>query len=282
MRNKFIALVAAVATIAFSATASAGSLLWGNTATFGPVQLAAIDPVTGALTTEYTVMSSGNGRGMVVVGNTIYWTVVGDPHIYMSDKTTGAAMGSILTSNQSMSTIAWDGTAFWTSDYNGTNQAFRIDPVTGNNIQTITLSNAQQYMDGMEFFYDASGNARLIANRCDACGDYDIYDTNGNLIQANFINAGFAGTGIAYDGTNFYVSDIYNQRIAIYSGTTGAFISAFTYTPGFSGPYSLIEDLSFDYTITLPPTVPEPSTLVLMSTGALGLIAAARRRRKRA
>ncbi len=42
----------------------------------------------------------------------------------------GSAQGSILTTNASMSTIAWDGIALGTSDYSGTNRAFRIGAPT--------------------------------------------------------------------------------------------------------------------------------------------------------
>jgi hypothetical protein len=108
-------------------------------------------------------------------------------------------------------------------------------------------------------------------------GDYsgtNVYDTNGTLITASFITPSFASTGIAYDGTNFVVSDLSGGRIAKFNGTTGALISTTAIT-GFPGGFTpLVEDLSFDYAVTLPggiPTTPAPSGLLLTLTALLGL-----------
>jgi hypothetical protein len=68
---------------------------------------------------------------------------------------------------------------------------------------------------------------------------------------------GFAGTGIAFDGTNFYVSDIFNAKVAVYNGTTGAFIQSLTLN---NGTGFLIEDLSFDYQQVLPTPTPSGPT----------------------
>lgn len=260
------------ATAVFTGHASAYTI-YGNSASGGNNPLHTIDSVTGVESARFTGQSGGNGRGMVVVGDVMYYTVVGDAHIYEVDKNTGTALGSILTENASMSTIAFDGTYFWTADYAGSNKAFKIDPTTGLNVDTITLSNAQYYMDGLEYF-----NGKLIGNRCDACGVYDIYDLSGNLLTASFIStANGQGTGIAFDGTNFLVSDIFSSKIGIYDGTTGLLLSELSLTSG-AGSF-LIEDLSVDYATrsdtgggTTPP-IPEPETYALMlaGLGTLGL-----------
>jgi hypothetical protein len=74
-----------------------------------------VDTATGTATevSEFNPQS-GNGRGMVVVGDVMYYTETDDNHIYQIDKNTGASLGSIATENASMSTIAFDGTNFWT------------------------------------------------------------------------------------------------------------------------------------------------------------------------
>jgi hypothetical protein len=264
-----VTVAGALLSLGSLSTASAG-LIYGDSASFGNNQIHIIDGATGVETQRWTGQPSGNGRGIVVIGDTIYYTVVGDPRIYKMDLNTGVTFDSILTQNASMSTIAWDGQYFWTSDYAGTNRAFQIDPTTGLNVRTITLSNATAYMDGMEYF-----NGMLIANRSDTGFAYDIYDLNGNLLTADFITTQHASTGIAYDGTNFYVSDIYNSAIDIYDGTTGAYLSTLNLTG--AGSF-LIEDLSVDYADRpdINP-IPTPSTLVLLVTGLVLLVWVGRR-----
>lgn len=253
----------------------AATILYGNNASGRGDYVEKFDAVTGAKLAEYNP-SSGNGRGVVVVGNTIYSTVVGDPHIYKTDATTGLSLGSILTANASMSTLAWDGSHFWTSDYSGSNRGFRIDPLTGANVKTVTFGMATSYMDGMEYF-----NGNLIVNREDAGYAYDIYDTDGNLLTASFITTAYRSTGIAYDGTDFFVSDIFNSKVYQYDGATGSELGFIT----LGGPippdgYRLIEDLSVDYE-TRPDTghgVPDAgSTLAFLGLFGLALVATERR-----
>lgn len=275
--KKFSLSLIALASAGIAGNASA-YVIYGNSASFGNNPIHQIDSTTGIELQRNIGQASGNGRGVVTIGNTLYYTVVGDAHIYTMDKTTGLNTGSILTQNASMSTLAWDGSSFWTADYSGTNRAFKIDPLTGNNIATITLANAQNYMDGLEYF-----NGKLIGNRCDACGIYDIYDLDGNVLTANFITAPGSGTGIAFDGTDFLVSNIFNSSIGVYDGTTGLLKSTINLTG--NGSF-LIEDLSVDYAQREDTgggggggQVPEPASLAILGVG-LAAFAAQRRRRQ--
>ena len=213
-------------------------LIWGNSA--GSNEIAAFDTTTGALVLDYSPRR-GNGRGIVTVGNTVYYTVVGDGNIYKFNASTGAHLGSIPTGQSSLSTIAYDGANFWLSDYSGTNQVYKVSQ-TGTLLKTITLSNATGFTDGLEYF-----NGKLIANRSDGGATnptyYDVYGLNGNLLQSAFITAPHAETGIAFDGTDFLTSDIYNDRIDVWNGTTGKFIRSLS----LQKPGQLIEDLSVNY-----------------------------------
>src|SRR5438045_3137527 len=114
-----------------SLNAATTQIIYGNNASFGGDYVEKFATSDGSKLQEFHP-SAGNGRGVVVVGNTVYSTVVNDSKIYKTDATTGLPLGFIQTQNQSMSTIAWDGSTFWTTDYAGSQKGFQIDPVSGN------------------------------------------------------------------------------------------------------------------------------------------------------
>ena len=220
--------------------------LYGDSA--GSNRIDVIDKTTGALIRSCNP-AKGNGRGMVVVGSVGYFTTADTNNVYQLDINTCADLGIAfsVTGATALSTIAFDGNNFWIGDYSGTNNAYYYSP-TGTLIKTITLANCGGSCDGLEYF-----NGKLISNRGDAVGPYDVYDTNGTLLTASFIAPTFSPTGIAFDGTNFYVSNIFNASVSEYDGTTGALIQSIPFSGG-SG--FLIEDLSFDYQQVLPTPTP--------------------------
>jgi IPTL-CTERM motif len=228
-------LVTAIAFI-FSASVAA-STIWTNSA--GSNAITAVDSVTGALIKQFNP-NKGNGRGIVVVGNVVYYTVANSNNVFKLDATTGTDLGIAfsIAGTTGLSAISYNGTNFYVADYSGTKNAYLVSP-TGVLMQTIVLANCTAFCDGLEFF-----NGKLISNRGDTQnpGIYDIYDLNGTVITPAFItDTGGGGRGIAYDGTNFIVANA--TQISTYSGTTGAKIN--TITPGGTGQN--YEDLSFDF-----------------------------------
>ena len=280
MRKLTMMALAGAATFAMGPADAA--LLWGNNAG-SSVLIEAFDATTGAIVHSYTPGQSGNGRGIVVVGNTVYYTIVGDGTVYELNASTGASVGSFSSGLASLSTISYDGTNFWMADYAGTNKAFQISS-TGTLLKTISLAKASGNMDGLEYF-----NGKLIANRSDGGHVYDVYDLDGNLLSGAFItNPSLTPyvTGIAYDGTNFYSSNATEHSVSLFSGTTGALLSTLALT-GYGGIG--IEDLSVDFAGRVdtcggpgqPPCttgVPEPASMTLLGLAMLGLGVARRQR----
>lgn len=273
--------VAALMSIAVIAEAAPTSF-WADSASFGAPVLSQWDVATGALIQQITMPHGNNGRGIVNVGNILYYTDAGDNNVYAYNFVTHTDLGTAFTvaAASALSTIAYDGTNFWIGDYSGTNHAYLYTP-TGTLLKTINLPNCTGHCDGLEFF-----NGQLISNRADepTPGVYDVYDLNGNLIHSALITDPLSSTGIAFDGTNLYVDNggdfnTSSPSVAVYD-TNGNFIRKISLT-GYTGVFTG-EDLSFDYSIVIPPTTPEPSAMLLLACGLAGLGMVWLRRRQEA
>ena len=218
-----------------------------------------------------------------MVGDTVYYTLADSATVFSATLSTMTDNGPVFTvaGATGLASIAYDGTNLWIGDYSGTNNAYYYTP-SGTLLKTITLSQASPYYDGLEFF-----NGKLIANEFDGglggANSYDVYDTNGTLLQAGLIQTTQAPTaaGIAFDGTNFWIAGVFDSTLYEYD-INGAFLKSLPVTGSTS---ELFQDLSFDYSLLTPPPppppppgVPEPGTLALMS---LGLAAGVFRRRLR-
>ena len=254
--------------ISASAISYADDFLYANNASFGAPYVYKVNKTTGAIVDTYTNLSSGNGRGVVVVGDTMYYTAAESGSVYsytLSTHTNNGALFSVAGAS-ALSTIAYDGTNFIIGDYSGTNKVYFYS-TSGSLINTISLSNCTGDCDGLEYFQNKSGG-HLIENRGDAGDPYDVYSLTGSLQTPGFITPpDNTETGIAYDGTDFFTSDIVTGKIDEWN-SSGTFVKTLTLTGEPSGFTPLVEDLSADYATVLPPpppsAVPEPSTFVMI------------------
>jgi PEP-CTERM motif-containing protein len=295
-KTSFALAVGLLAFTSVSAPAHA-SVIWGNSASFGSVNLEAFDSDTGLLVAgqQFLVPNltarGDNGRGVALLGDTIYYTTANSGNIYVTNTSTHADLGILVnTGFAGIANVATDGISIYAASYQTSSGIINKYDTSGNLVGTVNVGSGFG-RDGFEVQNNpnlAGGATTFISNRGDAVSPYDVYASDGTLLVSAFINPslnafGTQQTGIAYDGNHYFVSDIFHNRLLEYDGT-GAFLRIIDLS-GITNPFTarLLEDLSaVGNTIENPPpsTVPEPGTLLLLSTSLAGIAAATRRRRR--
>src|SRR5580704_2799053 len=218
-----------------------------------------IDITTGGnVTNEYAIPGVGNGRGVIDVNNILYVTTASSGNVY-SFNTGTSALATVfnVSGSLALASITYDGTNFWIGDYTGTDKAYLYTP-GGTLLKTVNLANCTGFCDGLTFV--ALNGGELLENRFDGASglsQYDLYDTN------FFVSCLFSTQLAEFDANGHFLQFI-NMT------TTG------TTNNGGQGP--LMEGLSANFAVTIPPTVPEPASLTML---ALGLAGAGLFRRKK-
>jgi hypothetical protein len=259
---------------------AAPQFLYANNATGGVPYVYQIDPATGNVLNTYTNLQGINGRGVIDVNNILYYTTASSGNVYKYDITTQTQLGVAfnVAGASGLASITYDGTDFWIGDYSGTNHAFLYSP-TGTLLKTITLANCTGFCDGLTFFRQG-GVSYLLSNRVDGCCggtpvQYDVYDTNGNLVTSDLITAPTTSTGVGWDGSHFWTTNPFGGDMTEWSmtGVSMGTVSLSGFPPG-SPP--LVEGISFNFAQTVG--TPEPGTLIMFGSGALGLVGLLRRK----
>lgn len=272
MRFSIASAIIVGALTGMAATAAPVNTIYVNNATSGAPIITSYD-LSGNLLSSFTAPHGNNGRGIVQVGNILYYTSANTNGVYGYNTATSTDLGTVfsVTGASGLATMAYDGSNFYIGDYSGTNNVYKYSP-TGTLLATIALSQCTGFCDGLEY-----ANGKLISNRSDTGNVYDVYSLTGTLLQSAFITSpDGASTGIAYDGTNYYTSSVYSGRIQVFDN---AGVFNHTLTLGGSA-YKLGEDLSVNYAAVLP-GVPEAATWVMIIAG-FGLVGTALRRRQTA
>src|SRR6266849_3654503 len=99
-----------VATLALGLSSNAWAItIYANNA--GSNEIMVIDSVTGNVSDQFIPMS-GNGRGVVTVGNTVYYTIATSGSVFSANLTTHVNNGVAFSvaGASGLSTMAYDGT----------------------------------------------------------------------------------------------------------------------------------------------------------------------------
>lgn len=275
--KKVLLLCCLVTLLSLTGFAGTVTTLYADNATFGTPYIYQINATTGAVMNTYTNLQGINGRGVIDVGNTLYYTTASDGNVYTYNLTTGMPTGIAfnVAGASGLASITYDGTDFWIGDYSGSNKAFLYSP-TGTLLNTITLQNCGGYCDGLTYFKQG-GVGYLLSNRFDGGyggpNAYDIYTTNGTFVSTLFTSTSDASTGVAWDGSSFWTSNIFDGTITQWS-MSGTQMGTNTLTGWTLSP--LVEGMSFNFQQTIG--TPEPGTLLMFGSGVIGLAGLLRRK----
>jgi hypothetical protein len=193
-------------------------------------------------------VNSGGGGGILVERSNVYYSFHAGPNVYkrgFNPRNNDILFNARTVSGYAgfqmgVSDISGDDTDLWVNPWDGSDRLYEFVPAPETALgwravpPHFTLRNASDRYDGMEVFGDF-----IYANRLDAgfrisgmmpcagrpSGIYDKYSkADGSLVTAAFISTTFPASGIAFNGTYFFVSDICNNGIAVYDNT-GTFIA---------------------------------------------------------
>ena len=273
-RIKPLAAAAALLATFGAGSAQADSFFWAINQF---VTIQRLNGDTGAVVDSFAVpFGSGSAASIAFVGNTGYYTLLGDTNIYKVDMTThlyGGIAFNIGATAGFTNGITTDANGhLWFAD--GGAGALKEFTTAGAAVSTHAFPDAAfAYRDGSVVF-----NGQVVANRGDQTGPYDKYNIpagNGALtyIAKPFITALGGNNGIAFNGTNFYISNEQTHIVSKYD-VNGTFVSQANLPAG-----SRYENWTFA-SQDINPAIPEPETYALMLAGLAVLGAVARRRKQ--
>ena len=249
---------------ATAGSASAAALFWAVNQ-FTTAQK--IDGDTGLVVDSFAL---ANAASIAVVGNTGYYTQLFDANVYSVNMTThvlnGVAFNTGLANYMNSITVTSNQHLWFGHGGSGTDNVLQEFDTAGTLLGTHDFPTASAgYRDGLVI---VGGFA--IANRGDQQGPYDKYAIPGGnaaltVDTLSFITAFGGNNGIAFNGTNYYVSNEQTHIVSKYD-VNGGFVSQANLAAN-----SRYENWTFAAQDIA--TVPEPVSLGLVGLGlfALGL-----------
>lgn len=196
---------------------------------------------TGLVVDSFPIpFGAGSAASIAVVGNTGYYTLLGDANVYTVDMTTHAYLGIAFNTGDScdMNGITVDSAQhLWFA--HGSSCALQEFDTAGTLLSTHAFPDpAFAYRDGSVVY-----GGFVVANRGDQQGPYDKYTIpagNAPLVYVPpspgtpFLDdptQDFGNNGVAFNGVNFYVSNEQLHYVAKYD-VNGVYISQAPLDPG--------------------------------------------------
>ena len=267
----------ALAAMTISSECFADSIIYAMNAGSSGIQVYDANKGTLMQTIVTPEMQANNGRGVVRVGDILYYTEASTNSVFEYNLKTNTDLHAMFTvpGATGLATMAFDGKDLYLGDYSGTSNVYKYS-LSGTLLKTLPLSQCTGYCDGLEY-----AQGVLVSNETDGGygrpSSYDKYSTTGTLMQKGFITTTFGASGIGFDGSDYWVSDIFGGKLDEFN-TSGKLVGVTT----LANATNAVEDLSFDYSAVLNPgsNSPEPGTLTLLAAGLIAVGVSTARRRK--
>ena len=247
----FAALVIFLLGFSFSASATLFGIGGGN--------LYSIDTSDGSYT-QSSLPHSLPFKGLTTYDGNIFYSSYRD-WIYVYDRNQLIDYWQLSNVLEDINGLTFVGSSLWGMG-GGTNTFYEIDTTTG----YVTRSIAVPYNISQGF---AGTDSTLIATG--VFGAIYEFDLSGNLIQSNTLPENF-NRGATWDGNDLwfssttYSSDNLLYQYNIFTGSTGTVYNNMPVMKGLASSHA---------------PVPEPSTMLLLGTGLIGLAGWGRRKLKK-
>lgn len=254
----------------------ANTIIWANDARGNNSHIEEFDGTTGALVTSFLAPNPAAqgqiGRGIAVVGSNIYYSVDNSGSVFLTNPSGTDLGAAFITGLPGIASIASDGQFLYVTPTNSTvmgNETVLTYTFAGSLLSTITLTPS----GGAEGTLGRTGleiaGGAFIANQGDNEGPYDKFDSGGSLLTAAFLNVGeFSFTGVAFDGSTYYVSDeeAVPSTLRLFNAS-GLSLGSVTLA-GCPGPNQQCDLRDLSVAVT---AMPEPSTFALLVFILFGL-----------
>ncbi len=197
------------------------------------------DPLAPTQLVNIDFVNGGTTRGFCVFGGIVYHTQSASSNIGTFDASTGETIGGKAIGVGVLRQLAYDGKYVW-AGYNAepqkllrlTRKLVVVDSIEFGSAGG--LVDVSQQIDGFTVF---NGFVLLCRRNVGAAATetkFHLYNTRGQLVHMNFIVASGRHTGVTYDGTYIYTSNVDSDLIHAWNPDNGEEVTSFA----LPNPYS--------------------------------------------